>query len=114
MTVRKSSLLSAAFGAMLTLGGGAFAQVPGTNLGTPQSQPQPGGGVAVGSGAPTSASPNVAPAPSDAGASMTGRGPPAAGGGSSTMGGDGNANLTPGGAIRPGTSSPGGTGGSSR
>lgn len=113
MTVRKSLLMSAAFGAMLMIGGGTFAQVPGTNLGTPQSQPQPGGGVATGPGAPTSATRSVTPMPSDAGSSV-GRGPPAAGGGTATMGSDGNANLTPGGAIRPGTSSPGGTGGSSR
>jgi hypothetical protein len=90
----------------------ASAQAAGTNLGTAQSQLQPGGGVANGAGAPTSLSPNVAPgARIDA---LNDRGPPATGTGTSLKGGDGNSNLTPGGAIRPGTSSSGGTGGSSR
>ena len=48
-------LLAATLGAILSSGGLAFAQVPNTNLGTPQTQPQPGGGVSAGPGAPMSA-----------------------------------------------------------
>ena len=81
--------------------GVAQAQVPGTNLGTPQTQPQPGGGVAAGPGAPTSAT-QAAP-----GNSMDpSRGAPPAGGGTAAPGGDtstGSPTLTPGGAITPGT-----------
>ena len=113
--MRRTSLICSAAVGLLALGGAnapVLAQAAGTNLGTAQSQPQPAGGVATGPGAPTSLSPNVAPG---AGAgSLTDRGPPAAGSGTSVQGGDGNSNLTPGGAIRPGTASPGGTGGSSR
>lgn len=81
--------------------GAAQAQVPGTNLGTPQTQPQPGGGVAAGPGAPTSAD-RMAP-----GNSMDpSRGAPPAGGGAATTGGNTGTNspsLTPGGAITPGS-----------
>lgn len=111
-TVRRSFALAAAVGMTLLLGANAshagdviLAQAAGTNLGTPQTQPQPGGGVSSGVGAPTSAAPSAG-APS-------GRGAPAAGSGAPTRGGDAsNSTLTPGGAIRPGTTAPGGTGGS--
>ena len=80
--------------------GAAQAQVPNTNLGTPQTQPQPGGGVAAGPGAPTSAT-QAAPA---SGMDQS-RGAPPAGGGSAATGGNtgtGSPSLTPGGAITPG------------
>jgi hypothetical protein len=88
------SVLGAAIGA-------AQAQVPGTNLGTPQTQPQPGGGVAVGPGAPTSAT-RMAPGNSV----DQSRGAPPAGSGTAVIGGGtgtGSPTLTPGGAITPGT-----------
>jgi hypothetical protein len=110
--VRRPFALAAAVGMTLLLGGTAalagdlvFAQAAGTNLGTPQTQPQPGGGVSSGGGAPTSAAPS--------GGTPSGRGAPAAGSAAPTRGGDAsNSTLTPGGAIRPGTTAPGGTGGS--
>lgn len=87
--------------------GSAQAQVPGTNLGTPQTQPQPGGGVSSGPGAPTSATRGVA------GSDMVApRGAPPAGGGAPMPGGDtgtGAPSLTPGGAIQPGSPATGGT-----
>ena len=47
----------------------------GTNLGTPMTQPQPGGSVATGAGAPTSALPSAGGSgPVDA--ATQGRGPP--------------------------------------
>lgn len=111
--MRHTLLLTAALGTILLLGSGAsraddliLAQASGTNLGTPQTQPQPGGGVSAGPGAPTSASPSAGP--------TAGRGAPSPGSGTATPGGDASSStLTPGGAIRPGTASPGGTGGSS-
>lgn len=106
-------LLGAALGAAVLLSSAApraaevvLAQAAGTNLGTPQTQPQPGGGVSAGVGAPTSASPS--------GGTPPGRGAPEAGSGVAAPGGDtSSSTLTPGGAIRPGTASPGGTGGGS-
>ena len=110
MQVRITLLLSIALGALLLVSGGVSAQAAGTNLGTPRSQPQPGGGLAVGHAAPPSASPNTAPT-TDASA-MHDRGSPRAGEGAAMKGAYVYSNLTPGGAIRPGTSTPGGTGGS--
>jgi hypothetical protein len=87
----------------------------GTDLGTPMTQPQPGGGVATGAGAPTSALPSAGgPAPADA--ATQGRGPPPPGSaaapppqGSVT----GSSQLGPTGAIRPGAQGgEAGTGGS--
>ena len=93
-------ILVAIFGLGAAIGS-AQAQVPGTNLGTPQTQPQPGGGVAAGPGAPTSAD-RMAP-----GTSMDqSRGAPPAGSGTATRGSDTGTNsptLTPGGAITPGS-----------
>ena len=60
--MRRPLPLTAAFGAALLLStsaGVALAQAPGTNLGTPMTQPQPGGSVATGAGAPTSALPSA-------------------------------------------------------
>jgi hypothetical protein len=110
--MRRPFALAAAVGMTLLLGGTTahasdmvLAQAAGTNFGTPQTQPQPGGGVSSGVGAPTSAAPS--------GGTPAGRGAPAAGSSASTRGGDAsNSTLTPGGAIRPGTTAPGGTGGS--
>jgi hypothetical protein len=78
------------------------------NLGTPQTQPQPGGGVGAGPGAPGSASPSASAQP--------GRGAPPPGSATATPGGGGTSggNVTPGGAIRPGSPGGGtGTGGGS-
>ena len=102
-------LFAAALGTMLLPAAVASAQVPGTNLGTTQTQPQPGGGVAAGPGAPTSAT-RLAPG---GGSPVEMRGAPPAGAGAAVAGGPGTGATTPNGAIRPGTSSPGGTGGSS-
>jgi hypothetical protein len=90
--------------------GTASAQVPSTNPGTPQTQPQPGGGVATGPGAPTSASPGAA------GSSMVApRGAPPAGAGTAVPGGDASGStVAPSGAIRPGSAGTGGTGSSTR
>lgn len=106
--MRHKLLVAAVMGTMLLPAGPSIAQVPGTNLGTPQTQPQPGGGVAAGPGALTSAAP-LAPGSSR----VEDRGAPPAGAGAATPGGPGTSNQAPSGAIRPGTSSPGGTGGSS-
>jgi hypothetical protein len=126
--MRYTLLASAALGLAVSFGGSAFAQVPGTNLGTTETQPRPGGGVAAGPGAPTSAAPLIpgggsAAAPSGGtptpgggagSAPVERRGPPPGGSGTAAPGGDpGTSTLAPTGAIRPGTSAPGGTGGSS-
>jgi hypothetical protein len=93
-------MLVAVFGLVAILGA-AQAQVPSTNPGTSQTQPQPGGGVAAGLGVPTSAN-RLAPGNrmNDA------RGAPPAGGGSAATGGNAGTDapaLTPGGAINPGS-----------
>jgi len=116
--MQKSLVLTATLGAVLLFSSGAsrasdvvLAQASGTNLGTPQSQPQPGGGVDRGVGAPTSASPAL---PGRDNSPVERRGPPAPGSGSASPGGDGSSSgtLTPGGAIRPGAAGTGsGTGG---
>jgi hypothetical protein len=134
--MRRKMLLAATCGAILSSGGLALAQVPGTNLGTPQTQPQPGGGVSAGPGAPTSAlesagtrrrqaerraprrqgaAENRGMQPARGGSLAENRGPPPPGGaGAVTGGAPSSGQLAPSGAIRPGTASPGGTGGSSR
>lgn len=80
----------------------AQAQASGTNLGTPQTQPMPGGGVDRGPGAPTNALNDIPQA---------GRGAPSPGTAAPTPNGSstGGSNLAPSGAVRPG-STPGGTG----
>jgi hypothetical protein len=120
--MHRKMLLAATCGAILSSGGLALAQVPGTNLGTRQTQPQPGGGVSAGPGAPTSALESAGTrrrqaerrAPRRQGAAEN-RGPLPPGGAGAVTGGDpSSGQLAPNGAIRPGTASPGGTGGSSR
>lgn len=102
----RGTILFAALGFSFALSA-AHAQVPGTNLGTTQSQPQPGGGVATGPGAPTSAE-RGAPGSSV----VAPRGAPPPGGGAAVGGGDPtNSTLAPSGAIRPGSPATGGTGG---
>ena len=74
----------------------------GTNLGTPLTQPQPGGSVGAGAGAPTSALPSTGgPAAVDA---TQGRGPPQPGSATAPPGGSvtGSSQLAPTGAIVPG------------
>lgn len=136
--MRHKLLLAATLGVALSSVGFASAQAPGTNLGAPQTQPQPGGGVNAGRGAPTSALDSAgtrrrqterqAPRrrdqaaesrrgvePAGAGGRVQDRGPPPAGGAGAATGGDpSSGQLGLNGAIRPGTSSPTGTGGSSR
>jgi hypothetical protein len=95
-------LAALSLGLSLAANGHVAAQTSGTNLGTPQTQPMPGGGVDRGPGAPTSAlsdrvDPGLgAPAPGSATPSATG---------DATSG----SNVAPSGAIRPG-SKPGGDG----
>ena len=75
----------------------------GTNLGTPMTQPQPGGSVGTGAGAPTSALPSAGgPPPADA--ATQGRGPPQPGSGTPQPQGSvtGSSQLGPTGAIVPG------------
>ena len=113
--MRRTLLLGAAFGAALLLpcataglaqtqGTAPQATSPqGTSLGTPMTQPQPGGGVATGAGAPTSALPSAGgPAPVDA--ATQGRGPPQPGSATSPPQGSvtGSSQLGPTGAIVPG------------
>jgi hypothetical protein len=134
--MRRTILLTTAFSAVLLSGVAAQAQgtaapgtVPqgGTSLGTPLTQPQPGGSVATGAGAPTSALPSAegplqgrgAPAPAGgapisalpaapgsapAGAAMQGRGPPPPGSGTPVPQGTvtDSSQLGPTGAIVPG------------
>ena len=113
-TMRRTLLLTAAFGAALlpcataglaqTQGTTPQAVSPqGTNLGTPLTQPQPGGSVAAGAGAPTSALPSAGgSAPVDAAAQ--GRGPPPPGSGTPVPQGSvtGSSQIGPTGAIVPG------------
>lgn len=107
--MRRTLLCTSVLGAALLLGvqGHAadlvLAQASGTNLGTPQTQPMPGGGVNTGPGAATSALPGSTMVP--------GRGAPAPGSADPARSGDATSgsNVAPGGAIRPG-SKPGGEG----
>jgi hypothetical protein len=100
-------MATAAFGLAL---GTASAQVSPTNPGTPQTQPQPGGGVATGPGAPTSANPGATGS-----STVAPRGAPPAGGGAAVRGGDpSDSTMAPSGAIRPGSPGTGGTGSSNR
>ena len=103
--MRPTIVLTAALTAGLLLGveNDALAQASGTNLGTPQTQLMPSGGVDRGPGAPTSAAQSSSMPP--------GRGAPAPGSATPSRSGDatGGSNLAPGGAIRPG-SKPGGEG----
>ena len=120
--MRRTLLLTTAFCAALLSGAAAQTQETapqatspqGTNLGTPMTQPQPGGGVATGAGAPTSALPSVGgPAPVDA--ATQGRGPPPPGTANAAPQGTaaGNSQLGPTGAIVPGAQGgESGTGGS--
>jgi hypothetical protein len=118
--MRRTLLLTAAFGAALLSGAAAQAQgtaspgaAPqgGTSLGTPMTQPQPGGGVATGPGAPTSAVP-AAPGSAPAGTATQGRGPPPPGSATPPPQGS-SSQLGPTGAIQPGAQGgESGTGGS--
>src|SRR5690348_10204971 len=120
--MRHTYLLTTALGAVLFLGGGpahadcldhqagdhsrlTLAQASGTNLGTPQMQPRPGGGVDAGPGAPT---PALRGAPGSSLAEP--RGAPSPGAGTAAPGGDATtgSNLAPSGAIRPGSQPEGG------
>jgi hypothetical protein len=109
--MRRTLVLTAAFGAALLSGAAAQTQgtapqaisPQGTNPGTPMTQPQPGGGVATGAGAPTSALPSVGGSgPLDAAAQ--GRGPPQPGSATPPPQGSvaGSSQLGPTGAITPG------------
>ncbi len=109
--MRRTLLLTTAFCAALLSGAAAQAQgtTPqatnprGTNLGTPMTQPQPGGGVSTGAGAPTSALPSAGGAgPVDA--ATQGRGPPQPGSATPPPQGGvtGSSQLSPTGAIVPG------------
>jgi hypothetical protein len=114
--MRRTLLLTAAFGAALLSGAAAQAQAPqgGTGLGTPMTQPQPGGGVATGPGAPTSVQP-AAPGSAPTGAATQGRGPPPPGSATPPPQGSvtGSSQLGPTGAIVPGAQgAEPGTGGS--
>jgi len=119
--MRRAFFLTAALGAaLLPCASIGLAQSQGTNLGTPRTQPQPGGSAATGPGAPTSALPSAggaagtsAPALPSAGgmgpvdAATQGRGPPPLG--SVT----GSSQIGPTGAITPGAEgAEPGTGGS--
>jgi hypothetical protein len=123
--MRRILLLTAAFGAaLLPCATAGLAQVQGTtpqatspqgtNLGTPLTQPQPGGGVAAGAGAPTSALPSAGgSAPMDA--ATQGRGPPPPGSSTPVPQGNvaGSSQIGPTGAITPGAGgAEPGTGGS--
>jgi hypothetical protein len=130
--MRRTLHLTAAVGAALLSGatagfagptdqnpGTVLAQAPGTapqgtNLGTPMTQPQPGGSVATGAGAPTSALPSAGgPPPADA--ATQGRGPPQPGSATPQPHGSvtGSSQLGPTGAIVPGAQGgESGTGGS--
>ena len=106
--MRRTFLLAAAAGAaLLSCAPGTTPQATGpqrTNLGTPMTQPQPGGGVATGPGAPTSALP-AAPPPAPAGAAAAQRrGPPPPGSATAPRQGSvtGSSQLGPTEAIRPG------------
>ena len=84
------------------------------NLGTPMTQPQPGGGVSAGSGAPTSALP-AAPGPALTGVPAQRRGPPSPGSAAPPRQGGvtGSSQLGATGAVRPGAQgAQPGTGGS--
>src|SRR3954469_11376263 len=82
-----------------------LAQSSGTNLGSPRTQPLPGGGVDAGPGAPTATLPGVPPGPR--GAPEPGAATPSPGGAATS-----GSNLAPTGAIRPGSGTAGeGTGG---
>jgi hypothetical protein len=111
VTDRRTRMRNAALLAIIGLGlalGTANAQVPGTNLGTPQTQPQPGGGVASGPGAPTPANPGATGS-----STVAPRGAPPAGGGAAVPGGDpSSSTVAPSGAIRPGSPGTDGTGSS--
>jgi hypothetical protein len=125
--MHRTPLITAAFGAALLLGAAAGVAGPadqntgtvlaqaqqttpqgtpsqGTNLGTPMTQPQPGGGVAAGPGAPTSAAP-AAPGSAPADAATQGRGAPQPGSAAAPPQGraTGSSQLGPTGAIRPGS-----------
>ena len=122
--MRQTLLLTTALSAVLLLGGArsevcsgqqadqgrdiVLAQASGTNLGTPQTQPRPGGGVDAGPGAPTPAAPGAL------GDRAEGRGAPPPGSATPTPSGDATtgSNVAPSGAIRPGSQpEAGGTGG---
>jgi hypothetical protein len=86
----------------------------GTNLGSPMTQPQPGGGVSTGPGAPTSALP-AAPGSAPTDTATQGRGPPNPGSATPPPQGSvtGSSQLGPTGAIVPGAQGgESGTGGS--
>jgi hypothetical protein len=111
--MRRTLLLTTAFGAALMLSataGTTFAQAQGPTPqrgppppGTPLTQPQPGGGVATGAGAPTSAVP-AAPGSAPVDAATQGRGPPPPGSAAPPPQGaaGGSSQLGPTGAIAPG------------
>ncbi len=125
---RTSFLTAAAIGAALLSGadpGTALAQAQGTapqgtpsqgtNLGTPMTQPQPGGSVATGAGAPTSALPLAGGGAGQADAATQGRGPPVPGSANPPPLGSvtGSSQIGPTGAIVPGAEgAEAGTGGS--
>lgn len=105
--MRRTVLFTATLGTVLLLGGVTMAQVPGTNLGAPTAQPQPGGSVGTGPGAPTSANRGAVGS-----SQVEPRGAPPPGAGSAQPGGDpSTSTLAPSGAINPGSSATGGTGG---
>ena len=116
--MRRPLLLTAAAGAaLLSCAPGTTPQATNSqrgNLGTPMTQPQPGGGVAAGVGAPTSALP-AAPGSVPADAATQRRGPPTPGSATPPQQGSvtGSSQLGPTGAIVPGAGGAGpGTGGS--
>ena len=113
--MHRTLLLTSAFGAALLSGATAsLAQTTqgtapqatspqGPNLGTPMTQPQPGGSVGTGAGAPTSALPSAGGSgPVDA--ATQGRGPPQPGSATAPPQGSvtGSGQLAPTGAIVPG------------
>ena len=105
--MRRTFLLTAAAGAaLLSCAPRTTPQATGPqrgSLGTPMTQPQPGGGVATGPGAPTSALP-AAPGSAPTGAATQGRGPPQPGSATPPPQGSvtGSSQLGPTGAIVPG------------
>lgn len=124
--MRRTLTVTAAVGAALLSGAtAASAQAPaaapqatnpqGTDLGTPMTQPQPGGSVLTGAGAPTSALPSAGGGPGQADAATQGRGPPIPGGANPPPLGSvtGSSQIGPTGAIIPGAEgAEAGTGGS--
>ncbi len=116
--MRRTLLLTAAAGAaLLSCAPRSTPQATSPqrgNLGTPMTQPQPGGSVAAGPGAPTSALP-AAPGSVPADAATQRRGPPSPGSATAPRQGSvtGSSQLGPTGAVVPGAEGAGpGTGGS--